>query len=281
MTEDIKIGIVGLGYVGSATFNGLKDFFSINTFDISKNCSCSSLEELTNSSDIIFVCVPTPMFKNGKCDLSLVDSVITDIDNYSDSKKIIILKSTCLAGTTDALNKKIKNCSIVFNPEFLREKHMNEDFMNQKFIILGGKLNDIKRVKKMYKNIFPDIDYFLTDARIAEMIKYTINNFLALKVSFANEIYHLCDALGINYNKMIDIAMKDSRLGDSHLNVPGDDGKFGYGGACFPKDVSALLHQMEELNVSSYIIKATLARNNEADRPGKDWEQLKGRAVSE
>ena len=133
----------------------------------------------------------------------------------------------------------------------------------------------------MYKVAFPNCEYFLTSSTIAETIKYTINNFLSVKVSFANEIYSICKKLDISYDEMINIAMQDSRLGKSHWSVPGHDGRFGYGGSCFPKDVSALRSKMNDISVTSYIIDACLKRNIELDRPEKDWEMLSGRAVSE
>ena len=111
------------------------------------------------------------------------------------------------------------------------------------------------------------------------MIKYFLNCFLAVKVSYANEIYQLCSKLDINFNKIIDMAMLDSRIGKTHLQVPGPDGEFGYGGSCFPKDISALIKIFEEYNVSTAVIKSSWDRNQNIDRKSKDWENLKGRSV--
>jgi nucleotide sugar dehydrogenase len=277
----MKLGIVGLGYVGTAVYEGLKDFHEINTFDIAKKSSCLDIEELTELSDYIFVSVPTPMNKKGQCDLSIVEEVIGKIDKRSNGKKVVILKSTSIPETTQNLQKKFPNITIIFNPEFLTEKNFIEDFKNQEFIILGGDKDKAGEVKYIYKIAFPNSKYYLTDSITAETVKYTINNFLALKVSFANEIYRLCEVLKIDYSDMINIASEDSRLGQSHWMVPGHDGSFGYGGSCFPKDVSALYAKMNELKLPSYIIQACLKRNIELDRPEKDWELLRGRAVSD
>lgn len=277
----MKLGIVGLGYVGTAVYEGLKDFHEINTFDIAKKSSCLDIEELTELSDYIFVSVPTPMNKIGQCDLSIVEEVIGKIDKRSNGKKVVILKSTSIPETTQNLQKKFPNITIIFNPEFLTEKNFIEDFKNQEFIILGGDKDKVGEVKNIYEIAFPNSKYYLTDSITAETVKYTINNFLALKVSFANEIYRLCEVLKIDYNDMINIASEDSRLGQSHWMVPGHDGSFGYGGSCFPKDVSALNAKMKELNLPSYIINACLKRNIELDRPEKDWELLRGRAISD
>ena len=276
-----KLGIIGLGYVGSAVFEGLKDYHSIETFDNAKESTCNNIIDLVNASDIIFVAVPTPMNKKGECDLSIVKDVMSSINEVSKNDKIIILKSTSIPQTTNILAEKYKNLKIVFNPEFLTEKNFIDDFKNQEFIVIGGEKDASQEVKEMYEVAFPDSKYFLTDSVSAETVKYTINNFLALKVSFANEMYSLCEAIGIDYNSMINIASEDQRLGKSHWMVPGHDGSFGYGGSCFPKDVSALNAKMNDLNLKSYIINACLRRNIELDRPEKDWELLRGRAISE
>ena len=132
----------------------------------------------------------------------------------------------------------------------------------------------------MYLKVFPQIKYFITNSNTAELVKYTINNFLALKVSFANEIYNFSKIINIDYDELISICQNDNRLGKSHWQVPGHDGSMGFGGSCFPKDVSALLYEMDSKGMKSYIINAAKMRNIEVDRPEKDWEKLKGRAVS-
>jgi len=276
-----NVGIIGLGFVGTAIFEGIKDAHNVFTYDSQKDCNVDSLEELVNNSNYIFVAVPTPMKKTGECDLSILNKVISDIASKSSSKKTIIIKSTSPVGTTEHFSQKYNNLDFVFNPEFLTEINFVEDFKNQKFIILGGEKEVCEQVKKVFLKSFPACDYIITTSNTAELVKYTINNFLALKVSFANEINSLCETLDIDYNAMIDIATEDDRLGKSHWSVPGPDGKYGFGGSCFPKDVSSLLYQLSSAGIESYIIKATFNRNLNIDRPEKDWEMLKGRAVSE
>lgn len=274
-----NVGIIGLGFVGEAIFEGLKDFHNLFTYDISKKCNCESIDELINKSEFIFVCVPTPMNKIGQCDLSIVESVILDISKKCESK-IVIIKSTSPPETSKNFSNKYSNLSIVFNPEFLTEKNYINDFKNQEFIVLGGEKDSCNSVKEMYKIAFPNVKYFLTSSDTAELVKYTINNFLALKVSFANEIYTFAKLLNINYDELISICKNDIRLGESHWQVPGHDGKMGYGGSCLPKDVSALLFEIEKRQMKSFIIKAAMTRNIEFDRTEKDWERFKGRAVS-
>jgi nucleotide sugar dehydrogenase len=275
----MEIGIVGLGYVGSALYSKFSEKNQIHTYDISKVSNCKSLTEIVNKSEIIFICLPTPMKLNGECDTSLIYSTLKSINDLSKNSKFVIIKSTVTVGFTMKIQNECDKLSITFNPEFLRERSYEKDFKQQKYIILGGKHEDCLKVKEIYCNFFPNVDYIITDSNTAEMVKYTINNFLAMKVSFANEVFRFCEKLDINYHEMIKIAKNDIRLGTSHLDVPGPDGNFGFGGSCFPKDTSAFLFEMEKNDVISYVIKAIVERNNKIDRKDKDWKQLKGRAV--
>ena len=111
------------------------------------------------------------------------------------------------------------------------------------------------------------------------MVKYLTNTFLSVKLSFANEIYQLCDGLDIDYDKVVEYATYDDRLGKSHWNVPGHDGDFGFGGHCFPKDLKALLHLTEKLGTINNVLCATNETNNNV-RQNRDWESMKGRAVT-
>jgi UDPglucose 6-dehydrogenase len=120
----------------------------------------------------------------------------------------------------------------------------------------------------------------LGGAKSAEMVKYVANCFLATKVSFANEIYQICKAIGVDYNGVIETAMLDNRLGTSHWKVPGPDGHFGFGLTCFPKDLNALIKLAELNGVDPKVMKAVWEKNLEV-RPERDWELMKGRAVCE
>ena len=277
----MKIGIIGQGFVGTAVFEGLKDFFKIETFDIAKDTTCSSLKELYNKSNIIFVCLPTPMEENGKCHLGIIEPVLGELDSFrklSMSKKTIVVKSTIPPETTKHWNDKYDNIDIVFNPEFLTEANAINDFKNQNRIIVGGPKKAASRVRRLYVKAFPKVKIIKTGSTTAEMVKYTTNCFLANKVSFANEMFQICGGLGIDYDKVTEYVKYDERIGKSHLNVPGPDGDFGYGGHCFPKDVKALIRLACDLGLSPKMLQATDNKNNDV-RNNRDWEQQKGRAV--
>ena len=132
----------------------------------------------------------------------------------------------------------------------------------------------------MFSKVFPKAHIIKTDSTHAEMVKYLTNTFLSVKVSFANEIYEMCDELDIDYDKVIEYATYDERLGKSHWNVPGHDGDFGFGGHCFPKDLSALIKLSNELITCNNVLVAAQQTNKEV-RTNKDWEKQIGRAVSE
>ena len=271
------IGIIGQGFVGSAVNEGLAKFYNIETFDIVKDSTCKSIEEVTIKSDVVFVCLPTPMKKDGACYLGILEAVLTDLDNINRCKTIVI-KSTIPPGSTQRFNEIYKNIDIVFNPEFLTEANSIEDFKNQNRIIVGGPRPATTTVSRIFKKAFPKVPIIKTGSTIAEMVKYFTNCFLATKVSFANEMYQICEGMDIDYDKVIEYAIHDERLGNSHWSVPGPDGDYGYGGHCFPKDVRALISLACELGLSPKMLQATDNKNNDV-RKNRDWEQQKGRAV--
>ena len=273
----MKVGIVGQGFVGSAVFEGFKKHFNVETFDLNKKSTCSNLQELIHKSDYIFICLPTPMEQTGKCHTGILESVIKEINDISKGK-ILIVKSTIPPGTTENWNKTFKNVKIVFNPEFLTEANALDDYKNQNRIILGGPRKVNSKVKLLFTKAFPKVPIIHTSSTYAEMVKYITNCFLATKVSFANEMYQICESLDIDYDKVIEYSKHDERLGYSHWNVPGPDGDFGYGGHCFPKDVNALMSLARDLGIDPIILEAVDIKNNDV-RKNRDWEKQKGRAV--
>lgn len=273
----MNIGIIGQGFVGNAVFQKFKNFFNVLTFDLVEKLCNSNFDEIKETCDIVFVCLPTPMNHDGSCNTVIVESVIQDISEKEDI--IVVNKSTVPPGTTEKLNKSFKNIQIVFNPEFLTERNAENDFNNQDRIILGGPRPATSLVKNIYSKVFPNAKIIKTGSTHAEMIKYFTNSFLATKVSFANEMYQICSKLNLDYDKVIEYAAYDTRIGNSHLNVPGPDGDFGFGGHCFPKDLSALVNISNNLGTVNNVIKATIETNNKI-RINRDWEKMKGRAVN-
>lgn len=276
---DNNIGIIGQGFVGTAVRVGFEGVFEVHTYDINKNSTCSSLTELCERSKIIFVCVPTPMNKGGSCNTEIVENVLEDLNRLSKGH-IAVLKSTVPPGTTERLGSKYKNLSLVFNPEFLTEANFIQDFKNQDRIIVGGPRPATTIIKNLYRKRFPSTPILKTGSNTAEMVKYFCNCFLATKVSFANEMRQICEQKNIDYDKVVEYSLYDKRIGKTHLSTPGPDGRYGFGGSCFPKDVNAIIKVMLECNINPAIMTAVWEKNLEV-RPEKDWENLKGRAVTE
>jgi UDPglucose 6-dehydrogenase len=273
------IGIVGQGYVGTAIKVGFEPHYKVETYDkhIDSKSTCS-LSKLVVKSDVIFVCVPTPMNQDGTCHTDIVESVVKEIDEItsvsSSIKPTIVIKSTVPPGTTDMLHKKYKNIDVIFNPEFLTEINFIEDFKNQSRIILGGIRRGTSLLRQVYSKVFPHATIVKTNAKYAETVKYFINCFLGTKVSFANEMKMLCDEIDIDYDKVVEYATYDERLGKSHWAVPGPDGELGFGGHCLPKDISAIVNGYDDMKLLQAVLKV-----NDKVRKNRDWEDMKGRAV--
>lgn len=273
----MNIGIIGRGFVGNAVYQKFKTAHKVYVYDLNDHLSNSTLFDLLEDCKIIFICVPTPMNTDGSCDLSIVESVLSEINSKTNC--IIINKSTVIPGSTKYFNEKYKNLDIIFNPEFLTEKNSVKDFKNQNRIILGGETRTVNKVKKLYASLFPKASIISVDSNEAEIIKYFTNCFLATKVSFANEMYDMCNSLGLNYNKIVENVLLDERIGKSHLNVPGPDGDFGFGGHCFPKDLSALIKLSNDLGSTNNLLKSVMKTNDKL-RVNRNWEKMKGRAVN-
>jgi UDPglucose 6-dehydrogenase len=275
----MKLGVIGAGIVGNAFYEGMRHAFEVVRYDVRSDYSdVSSISALLEAVDgPIFICVPTPMNSDGSASTLIVEDVVAAISNGG--KRIVVIKSTVPPGTTERLNQRFGPAvTVLFNPEFLTEAKPVEDFKNQDRIIVGGETEAAQVVAGIYAVAYPDVLQVQCDSTTAEMVKYVGNCFLATKISFANEIYQICEKLGIAYNGVMEMARLDKRLGPSHWKVPGPDGHYGFGLTCFPKDINALIAVAVGLGVDPKVLKAAWEKNLEV-RPERDWERMKGRAV--
>jgi len=237
------------------------------------------------TSKVYFVCLPTPMQDDGSADLSIVEGALKELASIP-GERIAVIKSTVPPGSTEKWNMMFAETGlrIIFNPEFLTERTAVDDMRNQNRIILGGPRPWINVVKQIFGTAFPSAKLIKTSSTTAEMVKYLTNNFLTVKVAFANEMLQICSALdknglNVDYDKVVEYATFDSRIGTSHWNVPGPDGKLGFGGSCFPKDINAMICVAQSMDVDPKVLKAAWQKNLEV-RPERDWEKLIGRAIS-
>lgn len=278
----MNIGIMGQGFVGSAIRNGLESYYNVKTYDLIEDLCNSTHQEVCKTSDIIFVCVPTPMRKTGKCDTRILENAIDEIDKVcrkNNRSPIVVIKSTIPPGTTERIGKQT-TLDVCFSPEFLTEANSFDDFKNQSRIIIGGPRPATGTVKQMFRKPFPTIPIVKTGSKTAEMIKYFTNCFLASKVTFANEMYEICNKNNIDFDKVTEYALYDERIGKTHLMVPGPDGDRGFGGHCFPKDLSAMIDFSKKSGHYPNFLLA-IKESNSIFRTDRDWEKMKGRAVSE
>ena len=279
----MNIGIIGQGFVGSAIREGLKNFYKIRTYDIDKSKCNSTHSQVCLESDIIFMCLPTPMRKDGSCDTRILESAVREVDltvYQHKHRPIIVIKSTVPPGTTAKLDEIAPYCDVCFSPEFLTEANSFEDFKNQSRIIIGGPRPATGKVKQMFRKAFPSIPIVKTGSKTAEMTKYFINCFLASKVTFANQMFQICLDNNIDYDKVCEYALYDQRIGKSHLAVPGPDGDLGFGGHCFPKDLAAMISFGSENDGDTSYLQSVQDYNDKCRR-FRDWEHMKGRAVSD
>tara|TARA_B100001758_G_scaffold239635_1_gene244188 strand:- start:383 stop:1216 length:834 start_codon:yes stop_codon:yes gene_type:complete len=269
-----KIGVIGRGFVGSAVEFGFSAQCGCNaivkSYDIDESRKKDSLEDTVNNTDFIFVSVPTPSDISG-IDLSYLTSALQSIQDVNKrTDNIILIRSTIVPGTTKKLDNQFKKLNIVFNPEFLTERSAKFDFINQSRFVIGGDSYYTEKVAELYKWRFGDtVPTIQTNFETAELIKYMNNCFFATKVSFLNEMKLLSDQIGADWATSIQGFVSDGRIGHSHIQVPGPDGKLGFGGNCLPKDVKAIIEFSNKLGIKLNTVKGAWDTNVKV-RPSED-----------
>jgi UDPglucose 6-dehydrogenase len=256
------IGIMGLGVVGDAVRNYFERAGQeTRVYDPYRGLGS---EVSINEADVVFVCVPTPYLPERGFDDSALENAISLLTG----SKTIVIKSTVLPGTTESLQSRYSQHKLLFNPEFLREAFARTDFLRPDRQVVGYTAQS-RHLAESIVAMLPAAPYSVAiNAREAEMAKYMTNAFLAMKVTFANEVYDLCEVMDIEYQNVRDAVTADLRIGDSHLDVH-TDGYRGYGGSCLPKDTKALLELGERMQVPLRLLRAA-DRINESFSPRND-----------
>jgi UDPglucose 6-dehydrogenase len=251
----MKIGIIGLGAVGSANKQGFEHIgHEVLVHDIKLD---TTIQDVL-STEINFICVPTPSTADGQCDTTIIESVIQELDdnNYTG---IIAIRSTSVPGFTQSMIEKHKTLAICFVPEFLRERCAADDFINNHKLLAVGTF-DIWVFRKIVKahGGLPENTEHLTPTE-AEVLKYFNNVYASLRVTFANVMYEICEKLNCDYTTIKNSYIKTGKAVDMYLDV--SDGLRGYGGMCLPKDTKALARLMENLNLDLNLI-ASIDQDN-------------------
>jgi nucleotide sugar dehydrogenase len=278
MSVDIKkykFGVIGYGFLGTALVHGFGLHADIKIHDKFKEYD--SLEDTVKHSEFIWMCLPTPMnMETGAIDLSILGENLAAIHDMvsADDKKIIIVKSTVVPGTTRSFANKYPKLNFVMNPEFLTARNNKLDFICASRIIIGADSFAGDRLEEAYRYRFGNsTPIFRTSWEAAELTKYGANCFFAVKISYFNFIYKLCEEMGLHFDEVKDMILADGRIARSHANVPGWDGQRGYSGSCFPKDVNALIAFAKEHGVAPGLLEASWTQNL-VDRPSRDWEEI-------
>lgn len=279
----MKIGIIGLGFVGDAMKYGCENFGfnDIVVYDPIK-LPGSKIDDLIDT-DISFVCVPTPMGAGGKIDDSIVCNVIESLNNIR-YKGIISIKSTLVPTSVNKIIELFRYLKITTNPEFLTERSARQDFVNSKWVVVGGKREYTSVLKEFYEKMFKSAKIVEVTAEAAMMAKYMTNTWFAVKVSLMNEFYDLwskmseCGIKG-SWDEVVGAFSSDDRVGPTHLQVPGPDGDYGFGGKCFPKDLNAIKSLSVAFDAVHNVMNAAWD-DNKKFRKNKDWLNIDG-AVSE
>ena len=262
MSDNFKIGIIGKGFVGGAVSNGFNK--NVEQIIVDPVHSDTTLEQLVEQSPTLtFVCVPTPPNEDGSINVDIVTDVLVEL-SMRDYKGVVVVKSTIIPDYLQQFKKEF-DLKIVYNPEFLTEANAHADFINPNMQVLGGKWKDCEVVEKAYlrHSSVKVVPTFKTDLTTASLLKYTINSYLATKVMFMNDIHklHQAGTSQVSWEQFTDMLTRDPRIGDSHMQVPGPDGEFGFGGHCFPKDTEALLKYANDKSIKLNMLKKAVEIN--------------------
>lgn len=246
----MKIGIIGYGHVGGAMCELFKHAI---VYDKYKGIGT---QESINECDIAFICVPTPMKEDGSCDTSIVEEVIQWCNC-----KCLILRSTVRVGFTREMREKY-NKEIVFQPEYYGETvaHPFANLSDRNWLTFGGTKTGINLAIKAYQTVInANVTIYQCSSDEAEMAKYMTNTYLATKVVFCNEMFDLCNKLGVDYNIVRELWIADPRIGSSHTFVYDDDR--GFGGSCLPKDLSSVVYMGKNLSLNMDLLQKVLDTN--------------------
>lgn len=242
----MKIAVIGAGFVGKAVIYGFKN--DVFIADPAVGTSAKDIKE----ADVVFICVPTPMGEDGSVDISIVKSVLKDLESVD---TLLVLKSTVPPNLVAEFAEKYEK--FVYNPEFLTERNACWDFENPISNVYGGKLEYTKQLEQIYKeySICREAKTFHMTAAEASYVKYTMNSFLSTKVLFFNQLYDMVQETGCNFEVIREAVSNDARIGPSHTNVPGNDGRKAFGSACFAKDVPAFVRYSMKIGKEFTVLK--------------------------
>lgn len=251
----MKIIIAGYGFVGKAVANALSTQHEIVVQD-PLYTEYKMIDH--HDADGIIICVGTPSLPSGGCDCKDIVSVLEDVPIFMP----ILIKSSVTPDVVEALSEIFPNHCITYSPEFLRASSADQDFLNQKYVILGGEDPECFW-QLLFQETLPNCKKVLNCTKVeACLVKYASNSFLALKTSYFNQIYDICAKTGMDYDIVRHLLSQDPRIGSDHTLVPGTDGLQGWGGHCFPKDTSAFVRWSTLVDTPVTLVESAIQYNN-------------------
>lgn len=275
-----SVNIIGYGYVGSAmgylcqknavNYNVCDSLDKLDSYQFYTKQISELVEfsEKENDVNFYFIAVPTPSGSDGSCNLSIVHNVLKELNTYVTKPTYVIIKSTLVPGSCKKLNEMYNNFTVVLCPEFLREATYKDDIYNAEFVLIGlpenTELTNYQNVLQLFRTLYKhnsSIDIYMKTYEECELFKYTLNVHLAVKIWYFNEIYEVSEKLGVDYQKLKSLFKLDPRIGDYGTQVPGHDGKFGYGLSCLPKETRGMMKLQEELGIDNNVLKEIIKRN--------------------
>lgn len=288
-----SLGIIGGGFVGGSVAKGFKHYTDVKVYDIDPSRKTHEFEDVI-SQDVLVVALNTPMdYDTGQVDVSLVEHVLRTLNGALKgwswaSRKPVLVRSTVPPTALHQWHERFNNFELIFCPEFLTERTAEHDFQQSNRLIFGVPEVNVElghpslgqmAVKELFEARFPMVPQYFVPYRQASLVKYMTNVFFCTKVALLNEFAQVAEAMGLDYNETFGLVMMDQRIGRSHWQVPGHDGKRGFGGHCFPKDINGYFHIAKMLGVKPTVSEAAWEKNLEV-RPEKDWEADVGRAIN-
>ena len=244
----MRIGIIGFGYVGQAIGWSYQYKAELVIRD-PKLVDCASLDQLA-SCDAIFVCVPSPSTEDGHCDTAILEETLKELLFVNINKQIpVISKVTAPPSAYTRLQEEYPN--LVYCPEFLTAANNVADYANSNYFVLGGDYDWCVKARSVIQQGVQLVHdkFTIVDIKTAALYKYMMNSYLATKVTFMNDFKLLADAEGVAWVDLKYLATADKRIGNTHMDVPGPDAQYGWGGGCFPKDIAAIIMEAIDLGV--------------------------------
>lgn len=254
----MKIGLIGMGFVGTA----LKESFEhrgqpVITFDKFK--SIGKFEDVLDT-EIVFLCLPSLFIEGYGYDLTAIQENCRKLSQQK-YKGLVVLKSTVEPGTTKFLSETFK-LKMAYNPEFLTARTAFQDFDSQTHIVVGFNEEEPTKLISLFSILYPQASISESNTTEAETMKVFCNCFYAVKVMIFNEYYLMCQKMGLDFELVKQMMLENGWINPMHTNVPGPDGKFAYGGACFPKDTGALNYFMGKLGTPHEVLEAAIKERN-------------------